>query len=485
MRFPGIGIIAPLVLAVPVALVLASTLPKVGMAIIVGALVLGVAFLSTTASLYLLVFSMLLGPELLVGGLAGGAGAGRGVTLRLDDFLLVVIGFVWLAKVAIKKEVVPFTRTPLNGPIMLYIAASVLATLIGMLTGRVKPTTGAFFLLKYYEYVFLYFMVVNAVASQKQARGLVYASLVTCFLVSLFAIAQIPGGERATAPFEGESGEPNTLGGYLVFMLAIVTGLLVTTGSVSRRLPLLILVGAGGLGLLATLSRTSFLAAGVVSLAVLGILARRKPILLPLVFVGLMSSPWWVPDVVKERVMFTFTQAQTAGQVRLGGVRVDTSTSERLRSWEGSLAFFQQSPLWGTGVTGGIFMDAMYPRVLMETGALGVAAFLFLLWSIFRVGWTAYRQAQDRFTKGVALGFLLGYLGLLVHAVGANTFLIVRIMEPFWLFAALVVRGLLIVQTTQPASGQELVQPAVAGGRAVRAGGFLPGKPGLTRLRKL
>jgi len=30
---------------------------------------------------------------------------------------------------------------------------------------------------------------------------------------------------------------------------------------------------------------------------------------------------------------------------------------------------------------------------------------------------------------------------MLVHAIGSNTFIIVRIMEPFWLFAGLVVKG--------------------------------------------
>ena len=471
MRSLGIGILVPLVLAVPVALVIAAAQPGISLAIIVGVLVLAVAFFSTTASLYLLVFSMLLGPEVLVGGLAGGAGSGRGVTLRLDDFLLIIIGFVWLAKVAIHKETVPFTRTPLNRPIMLYIAASLLATLIGMVAGRVKPMTGLFFLLKYYEYVFLYFMVVNAVTNQKQARGLVYASLVTFFLVSLFAISQIPSGQRASAPFEGESGEPNTLGGYLVFMLAIVTGLLLTRDAIPRRLPLLILIVAGSIGLLVTLSRTSFLAAGVVALATLVILGRRKPFLLPLVLIFLMVSPWWIPETVKERVMFTFTQEQTEGQVRLGGVRVDTSTSDRLRSWQDSLVFFQRSPIWGTGVTGGPFMDAMYPRVLTETGILGVIAFLAMLWAIFRVGLAAYRQAQDQFTKGAALGFLLGFMGLLVHSIGANTFIIVRIMEPFWLYAALVVRGLLMARANQSVGVESRVQPAIGGAPSTRPGG--------------
>jgi hypothetical protein len=37
------------------------------------------------------------------------------------------------------------------------------------------------------------------------------------------------------------------------------------------------------------------------------------------------------------------------------------------------------------------------------------------------------------------MGFMAGFIGLLVHAVGANTFIIVRIMEPFWFVLAMVV----------------------------------------------
>jgi O-antigen ligase len=162
--------------------------------------------------------------------------------------------------------------------------------------------------------------------------------------------------------------------------------------------------------------------------------------------------------------MFTFTQEQLEGQIRLGGLRVDTSTSERLRSWQQSLELFRRYPLWGTGVTGGPFMDAMYPRVLTEAGLLGLAAFLFLLWSIFRTGLTAFHQAPDPFSRGVALGFLLGFLGLLVHAVGANTFLIVRIMEPFWLYVALVVKSLLLVQRKQSVEEGATVPVTPAGG---------------------
>ncbi len=450
MQPKGLIVTVPLALAAALSLFIVSSDTSFSLRIFVGVAFLLVAFVSTRLSLYLLVFSMLLSPEFLVGGLTGGGGAsGRGITLRFDDFLLVVIGFVWIAKMAILKGGTPFLRTALNGPIMFYIAAAGLATLIGVLSGRVKPMSGFFFWLKYYEYVFLYFMVVSAVTTKEEARGLVIASLVTCFLISLFAIAQIPSGERASAPFEGESGEPNTLGGYLVFMLAIVVGLVLTSGAVTNRLPLLLLLAAGSIGLMATLSRASFLAAGVLILSVIGFMASRKPILMTIVLIGILSAPLWAPHAVKERIAYTFTQTQEEGQIRLGALRIDTSTSDRLRSWHQSLELWQKFPLWGTGITGGPFLDAWYPRVLTETGLLGLVAFFVLIGSIFRMGITSYRRATDQFARGVALGFLLGLTGLMVHAVGSNTFLIVRIMEPFWLFAALVVR-LLLMESTQP-----------------------------------
>jgi hypothetical protein len=37
------------------------------------------------------------------------------------------------------------------------------------------------------------------------------------------------------------------------------------------------------------------------------------------------------------------------------------------------------------------------------------------------------------------VGFTAGLVGLLVHAFGANTFIIVRIMEPFWFLTGIVI----------------------------------------------
>ena len=283
-------VIAVTVLAVILALGLTLTTPIVGLQATLGLLIVVIAFTSVPAALYLLIFSMLLSPEIAVGRVEGRGVGVRELSFRLDDVFLVIIGFGWLVKMAVYRELGVFRETPLNRPIAAYMIVCVVATLVGVLAGRVQPLTGFFFVLKYFEYFFVYFMVVNHVTSKQQVVGLVGALLLTGFIISLYAIYQIPSGQRATAPFEGEVGEPNTLGGYLVFLLAIVTGLLIHMKSGPIRVTLLVLGGCGLLALMATLSRSSYLAGAVLVLAV-GASQWRKPRVVVLLLLAMALLP--------------------------------------------------------------------------------------------------------------------------------------------------------------------------------------------------
>jgi O-antigen ligase len=90
-------------------------------------------------------------------------------------------------------------------------------------------------------------------------------------------------------------------------------------------------------------------------------------------------------------------------------------------------------------VTGYGFLDAQYFRVLVETGMLGLASFLGLLTACGTIFWRARTALDDPLQRGLAAGMLAAFAGLLLHAIGTNTFLLIRIMEPFWLLTALVV----------------------------------------------
>ena len=405
----------------------------------VGALsIFTIAFLKSEIALYILIFSMLLSPEILVGGMEGGVAASRGLTLRFDDFLLVIIGFGWFARTAIYKDLGLFLRTPLNKPVFFYLLACVVSTGLGTMMERVSAKTGFFYVLKYFEYFIVYFMVVNHIEDREQVKRYTFCILLTCFIISAYCMLQIPAGGRLTAPFEGERGEPNTLGGYLIFAGALAAGMFSVTKDLKGKILLGGLIMAIFLPYLYTESRSSYLAF-VPTYVALSFMNKKRGLMIWLLVLGLALSPLVLPSNVLERILYTFTQPEQTGQIVIGDTRIDTSASARLKSWKEGLEDVPNHPLIGYGVTGYAFMDAQFPRVLVETGILGLIAFAYLLYSIFKISIPRVRELQDDYFRGIAIGFLAGYIGLLFHALGANTFIIVRIMEPFWFMLAIVV----------------------------------------------
>ncbi|MFO7709623.1 MAG: O-antigen ligase family protein [Desulfobacterales bacterium] len=395
-----------------------------------------VSFLKTEWGLYILIFSMLLSPEITIGGTAGSS-LGRGVTLRFEDILLAVIGLSWFARTAVLKDLGLFLKTPLNLPIFLYMLICVLSTGFGFMAGRVELKTGALYVLKYFEYFVVFFMMANHARSSAQVKRFVFCLFLTAFIVAVIGMLQIPGGERVSAPFEGEGGEPNTFGGYLLFIGMTAAGIAVKTRDIRTRHLLLLFILCLVPPFFFTQSRSSYLAFIPAGLA-LALMAERRFVIVGLVCVGLMASPLFLPDVVKQRIRYTFNQPEEPGQITIGDVRLDTSTSARLQSWKEVMRDFTRHPFLGHGVTGYAFVDAQFPRVLAETGLLGMAAFLYLLTAVFKLAWRRFREAREPYYRGLVMGFLAGFVGLVVHSIGVNTFVIVRIMEPFWFFVGII-----------------------------------------------
>jgi len=437
----SIQLIIPLLMLLVLMLGLAYLIPDLTttqtLAIGGGFAVFIVCLASTEAALYILIFSMLLSPEFIVGA-SKGASMGRGVTLRIDDFLILLVGLTWIAKMAVNKDLGFFLRTPLNKPIAYYILICLISTLLGYLFLKVDLKTGFFFVLKYFEYMLVYFMVVNHLKTMKQARAYLWALLITCAIVSIMGILQVPEGGRVSAPFEGEEGEPNTFGGYLVFMVSITAGMLLTTKSFRLQMIYGFLTFLFIIPLFLTGSRASYLGIIFVTLVLIWLSEKRRLVLMALI-VGGLTLPFIAPKTLTERVSFTFQQREQRGQLRLGGARIDTSTTARLQSMSEIARDFVKHPILGFGVTGYKFVDAQYFRVLIETGLIGLFIFIILLVSIFRVTYHIFKEADEPVRKGLSMGFVAGFIGLLVHAVGSNTFIIVRIMEPFWFVLAIVI----------------------------------------------
>jgi hypothetical protein len=295
--------------------------------------------------------------------------------------------------------------------------------------------------LKYIEYFVVYYMVVNNVVDRRQAWRLVTAAFLTAVIVSLIGLTQIPSGQRVSAPFEGKEGEPNTFGGYLLLLIAMAGGIALETARLKTRVIYLGLAGLMSVPFMFTLSRTSYVGA-IPAVAAMAVLSSRRRLMIGGLVAMLVASPLvmtFLPDSVMKRVFYTFEPERGQPTVRVGAVGLDPSTSARLISVKQAFEGFTNRPILGYGVTGFAFMDQQFARTLVETGIVGLATFLALVWALLKAGVTSYRTLTVPEERGLALGFVAGTVGLLGHALGANTFIIVRIMEPFWFFAAVVV----------------------------------------------
>ncbi|MCE5250152.1 O-antigen ligase family protein [bacterium] len=448
-------------------LMIAFALSGQHMNLIIGAVVgIGLfifGFLSPIIALYLLILSMLLSPEFGTRDISG-----KGFTIRFEDFLLVIMGFTWLAKSAVKKDIGLAVKTRLNLPILFYLLACIVATTFGIIAGNVKsPLTGFMFVMKYFEYFVIYFLVINNIQSKSEIRNLLVAIFVTYVIVVIVGLSQIPQGGRVTAPFEGEGGEPNTLGGYLVMMFSLNVILFFNVKTRQWRIGLFILAALNFLLLLHTLSRASWLAF-ITTYTLLIFFSEKRKVFIFFFIISFLLAPFVLPKTVVDRFLYTFDMsAQTellnkaapylksrnksdllkkaerylkthkvhvdGSTLTAHGLTVDSSTAARLLSMKGAIEDFPKRPVFGYGVTGYAFMDAQFPRILIETGIFGLVTFLYLLWvvgtSLLRI-WKEYRD--DPLYKTLSAGTLCAFGGLLVHSIGTNTFIIVRIMEPFW-----------------------------------------------------
>src|ERR687888_1698036 len=129
---PVLGNLLMVAMVVAAAYALSQGLTRASFGYTMGALaavvLFALVFVRTDFGLYVVVFSMLLSPEFGAGG--SGIAEGRTIMVRSEDFILIVIGMAWLAKTAVNKELGIVAKTPLNKPILLYIVANIVSTLI-------------------------------------------------------------------------------------------------------------------------------------------------------------------------------------------------------------------------------------------------------------------------------------------------------------------------------------------------------------------
>jgi len=412
---------------------------SITLALAVSILVFGTTVIRVEFGVYILAAAMLLSPEVSAGPM--GPGRQQFLNIRYDDLLIIVIFLGVLVKHAFEGRRMFWRPSPINKGIVAYVAICLVSTIRALMLAIPSwdKKMAFFVLLKMAEFYMVFFLVGNAIRTLPEVRRQVRVFLAVGLIVSVHCILQIGSAERLSAPFEQGGTEPNTLGGYLILVICMNVALL--TQAPSRRAKTLYaaMTIAAFIPFLYALSRASYIAF-LAAMIALGVFGRRVWVVLAVIVICCLFP--LMPTDVRDRVNATFQRGSGEEIVLAGhktGVQVDKSTYERIYVWDKVKHNLRFHPVLGLGVAWGMVLDSQYARVIMETGLLGLAAFLFVQYQIIRCCRQAQKWSGLWLGRAIGLGVAGASVGLIVHSLGTITFLIVRIMEPYWLLVALAV----------------------------------------------
>ena len=425
--------------------------PK-GLSLLIFSAVFLLTLIKPNIGLVIIIISMLFSPDISLA-----QAASRVIFVRVDDVFLLVVVLAWVIRSAFTKNLSEAIKTPLFPLFSGYILLCLFSSLIAAIIGKINFTISIFSTLKYAQYFIIFLMVRENLKTLRQAKFFVIVFLFVAFIVSvqanMFIQEQLNAGStffRVSPPIESRGGsEANTMGGYLLFMLTVSLGLFLYMRGILPKILLFILIFIMFRSFIYTLSRGSYLALIPAFLALAFI--SRKANFIYFIIVLIFCGVFFVPDMVKTRL----SQTLVAKESLVGRyMEIEESPKERLDSWK-KVIFedFSKSPIIGHGVARR-FIDGQVFTVLFEVGLLGLLFFVWILVRFSRILKKTFQDllpTQDNFSLGLTAGFIAGFVGLIFHSLSGNTFIIIRVMEPFWFLGAIVVSlpHLLIAKTEQ------------------------------------
>jgi len=316
------------------------------------------------------------------------------------------------------------------------------------------------------QYVFLYFTFLECIHSRKRIKIFLTVYLISFALICINGIFQKFTGQDFIygQPIDGmrifsSLRHANDFGAYLIliipvlFSLSILLGrrertavpgessdFLVFTSLITRVIIfLLFILALICLGL--TFSRGAWLAFAL-SLVFMGF--RKLKFLLPCLLLVAAFLSISYPYLIEQR------SALWGNQWNLKDLLSFTS-SNRLLYWQGTAQIIKEYPLFGTGLNTyslivgnykqqfGGYAHNCYLQMTAETGLFGLAAFLWMLFVLFRNSFKGLRLIEGRAYQLLLFGLLTGLLAFLIHGFFDTIFYSVQLSSLMWVIMGMIV----------------------------------------------
>ncbi|MFB0527077.1 MAG: O-antigen ligase family protein, partial [bacterium] len=316
-------------------------------------------------------------------------------------------------------------RTPLNIPIAAFLVAAAIGVIMGVdFKHNLKGYTTL-------GWISIFFLTVNSVKDVNQFKRLVQILILITAIAGVYGIFQhltridFFGNVKHLPRSPGFFNSPQTFGNYILLVLPVVIGLSFY-GKTRRekhwlQLSSLIILTA----IIFTYGRAVWvgLIGGLMFMAILG--SKR---LLLFIIAGI---------IIYSIFVIIFSSSQFAQRV-VGTLKSKRPLADRTEFWEGSLRIIRDYPITGVGWEG---FRVVYPEykpaegrqlachahnnfvdVAVDSGLLGLGIFIWLLVTVYKVGFHIFKELEDGYFKGIAWGFLGSFTAFLIAGLTQYNF---------------------------------------------------------------
>ncbi len=422
------------VVAVFIALVVATTSPFVALAVVAGAVVAVAIFMHPQMGVYLLIpsvpFQSLrsfdLGP----------------FPASVTELLVGVTALAWLARVCVERKR-GGASLPLL-PAMLLFVLGIVASFLSILAEPPENSSlvwGFKELVKWAELVIVYVLAANLLRSRRElqiATGFIIASGLAEALIGLaqFVTRRGPPSFLIHNIFlraYGTFGQPNPFAGYLnmVIVLTVAVAVAVQFGRTRQVLGLVALAILAAI--VVSLSRGAWLALGVTAVVLLD---RGGPRTRTVVGFGLAFAiciAWlFALNLAPASLVTSIVSALDIANVDVLHPTPQTfSAAQRLAFWIAGYNMFTDHWLLGVGMGNFGLQYPLYAlpgwnqelshahdyylNQAVETGVVGLASYLVFLGVTLRLLWRWSVSVHDRFLRAIIFGALGMLVTLSVH----------------------------------------------------------------------
>lgn len=305
---------------------------------------------------------------------------------------------------------------------------------------------------KNYVEMFLFALVVAAAIKEKnEIRLLLVLMGISVLLVNRSYFSTLSSRDLSHFSYQvrdagvlGYAGV-NGLAAFEAMFVSFLLGTYAFTRRIYAKAGILLILATCCYCLLFSFSRGGYLGF-LVGLATVGLFKTRWFLVLTAVIV--LGWQTLLPVAVQERISMT-TEDAAEGQ------QFDSSAQERLVLWEDAMDLFKRNPITGTGFqtygylgrVGG-FRDThnYYVKVLAETGVVGLALFLVLLYKLFRAGTNLFFGTHDPFWRSIGLGFIALLTSITVMNFFGDRWTYQQADGYLWILLGCVLRGLMVIQ---------------------------------------